>query len=196
MILPENLMRFLLLMWWKLKESWSTITSCYCLTVGSVFSSDWWVHAMLPWHRKEVCLLCDSFPPATYYEVFNMLDAANGVGELGSPWWVWLDLEGKNGALSWPPLTAVFVCWGLNPICKMQWNSKFSHPAPSHSGLKYFRMWKEGNDVAACSPRRCKAFASWKVMLWFSSGREDLNVSVVSTRSTDLRGKRSGVEGG
>lgn len=138
MITPENPMRFLLLMQWKLKESWSTVTSCYCLTVGLVFSSDWWVHAMLPRHKKEVCLPYDSFPPVTHYEVFNMLDAANGVGELGSLWWVWLDLEGKNGALSWPPLTAMFVCWGLNPSVKCSGTVGFLTPCSVTQWLEVF----------------------------------------------------------
>lgn len=189
MITPENPM----LMQWKLKESWSTITSCFCLTVGLVFSSDWWVHAILPWHKKEVCLPCDSFSSVTYYEVFNMLDAANGVGELASPWWVWLDLEGKNGALSWPPPTAVFVCWGLNPICKVQWNSRFSHTLLYHTvAWSILECGKRGMTCLRVPWGCYKVFASWKVMLWFSSGRGDLNVSIVSTQSTDLRGKCSG----
>lgn len=71
-------------------------------------------------------------------------------------------------------------------------------PTPSYNDLKYFFFvtWEGGGwcDVSLCTPEYFKPFTSCKMVLWIFSGKEDLNVKVVSTQTTESMAKWSGGE--
>ena len=53
--------------------------------------------------------------------------------------------------------------------------------------------WEGGGwcDVPVCTPEYFKPFTSCKMVLWICSGKEDLNVKVVSIQTTELMAKWS-----
>lgn len=87
---------------------------------------------------------------------------------------------------------------GFTPSQKEVEQQALPPPAPLHKDLKGFfnMMWKGVGwwDVPVCTPEYFKPFASCEEVLWISSDKEDLNVKVVSTWTTELRARWSGEE--